>query len=222
MTEEQYLTFQKFSDKDSATELAEVLEASNIDFVVEDTSGINTTFTNSDAHKEFRLKLKKEDFERAHALLLQISSKQLASVDKEYYLFGFTDEELIEIVTKPDEWGQFDYLLAQRLLKERGKEINPELADALRKQRIAELAKPEESPRSMIYAGYVVAVLGGIISVFIGWHLLTHKKTLPNGDRVYGYITSDRKHGKRIFLLGIIFVVLWTAEQVYTRSGGGL
>lgn len=218
MAEEQYLTFQKFNDQGLATELADLLKENNVDFIVDDSTGFDPTFSNSEASKEFRVKLKKENFEKANTLLLQISMKQLENVDKDYYLFDFTDEELIEIVTKPDEWGQFDYLLAQRLLKERGKEIKPELADTLRKQRLQELAKPEESQKSWIYAGYAFALLGGLIGIFIGWHLMTHKKTLPNGDRVYGHSVSDRKHGNRIFLLGIVFFLLWTVGRIITYS----
>ena len=218
MIEEQYLTFQKFSDKGLANELAELLAANNIDFVVEDTSGFDTTFSNSETNKEYRIKLRKENFEKANTLLLQITLKQLDNVDKDHYLFDFTDEELVEIITKPDEWGQFDYLLAQRLLKERGKEIKPELADTLRKQRLQELAKPEESQKTWIYVGYAIAILGGLLSIFIGWHLLTHKKTLPNGDRVYGYSGSDRKHGNRIFLLGIFFFIIWIVGRIIISS----
>lgn len=218
MVNEQYLTFQKLSTQDLADEFAELLSANNIDFVIEDTSGFDTTFTNSEVNKEFRVKLKKEDFEKANTLLLQISAKQLNNVDKDYYLFDFTDDELIEVVTKPDEWGQFDYLLAQQLLKERGKEIKPELADALRKQRLKELAKPEENQKSWIYAGYALALFGGLFSIFMGWHFLTHQKTLPNGDRVYGYTTSDRKHGIRIFILGIIFLLFWVIGRIIISS----
>ncbi len=210
MTDEQYLTFQKFNDEGLATELTEVLEQNNIEFIVDDTQNFDPSFSNSEINKEFRVKLKKEDFEKANTLLLEISVKQLENVDKNYYLFKFTDEELIEIVAKADEWSQYDFILAQRILKERGKEIKPELADALRKQRLQELAKPEEGQQTWIYAGYTFALLGGLISIFIGWHLLSYKKTLPNGDRVYGYSASDRKHGNRIFLIGIIFIVFWS------------
>ena len=105
MPEDQYLTFQKFNDRGLAIELAVLLKENNINFIVDDSSGFDPTFSNSEASKEFRVKLKKENFEKANTLLLQISMKQLDNVEKDYYLFDFTDEELIEILTKPDEWG---------------------------------------------------------------------------------------------------------------------
>jgi hypothetical protein len=34
-------------------------------------------------------------------------------VDKDYYLFAFSDSELIELIRKQDEWGSFDIELAK-------------------------------------------------------------------------------------------------------------
>ncbi len=47
-----------------------------------------------------------------------------------------------------------------------------------------------------------------IIGLFIGWHLMSYKKTLPDGERVYGYNETDRKHAKRIFYIGIVVLVI--------------
>ncbi len=48
-------------------------------------------------------------FTRAHAVLEAFYEKQLQEVDPDYYLFAFTDAELLDILSKPDEWGHFDY-----------------------------------------------------------------------------------------------------------------
>ena len=219
MAENQFLTYQKFTDQSEAMELSDLLTKNNIDFQFEDTSAsFDLTFTNSELSKEYRIKLKKQDFEKADKILMNISEQQLDTVDPDYYLFDFTDQELIEILVKSDEWGKFDYLLAQKILKGRGQEVSKELLDTLRKQRIEELAKPEESQRTWIIAGYVFSILGGLLGLFIGWHLLSHKKTLPNGDRVYGYSIEDRKQGNRILILGIVFLVIWTSIRILTND----
>jgi hypothetical protein len=111
---------------------------------------------------------------------------------------------LFDILSKPDEWNEFDYQLSGLILRERGKEISSDTIDLLRKQRINELSKPDEGHRNWMYAGYIFALLGGLLGVFIGWHLSTFKKTLPNGQRVNGYNAQDRRHGRRIFIIGII------------------
>lgn len=208
MPEQQFITFQKFNSIGLAQELAELLKENNIEFVLDGNEHYNNALS-IDRTGEYRIKLREADFKKADALLLSISQKQLQNIDKDYYLLDFDNEELLEVVTKPDEWGQLDYLLAQKLLKERGMEINPILAEALRKQRVQEISKPEQGNGIWIYAGYFFALVGGALSIFIGWHLIAYKKTLPNGDIIYGFSESDRKHGKRILILGIVFTIVW-------------
>lgn len=215
MTTEEFLTFQKFNEHEAASELGTLLNENGIEYLLEDCSAsFDPSFSNSALGKDFRIKLKKQDFEKADNLLQSISLKQFDSVDKGYYLFDFTDSELMEIITKRDEWGQFDFLFAQKLLKDRGKEIKPEVVELLKKQRIEELAKPEENQKAWIYAGYITAFLSGFLGFFIGWHLSSHKKTLPNGDRVYSYSQSDRKHGNRILIIGVIFFAFWLTVRI--------
>ncbi len=206
-----FLIFKKVNDEGYAKELGMLLKETNIKYLLEETSEFVPIFSTGQLTREFTIKLRKEDFSKAESLLFEISRKQLEDVEKDYHLFSFTDEELMEIVAQPDEWNQFDFLLAQNILRERGKGINTETIDSLKKQRLKELAKPEENQKLWIYIGYIVAILGGLLSIFIGWHLLSYKKTLPDGNRVYGYSASDRKHGNKIFILGIISFIVWIA-----------
>jgi hypothetical protein len=211
MTDKDFVTFQKFVNKDQAIELTDLLKTNNMPFLFEEIpAGFDIIIgNNQNAPAEFRVKLQKQDFDKADKLLLSIISSQLNDVDNDYYLFEFTDEELMDVLIQSDMWSKFDYLLAQKTLKDRGQEVNEILLETIRKQRIQDLAKPEESQRAWIIAGYVFSFLGGLLGLFLGWHLLTHKKTLPNGDRVYGYSVNDRKHGQRILIIGILFIIFW-------------
>lgn len=218
MTTEEFLTYQRFNDRHDAVELAELLDKHNVAYRLEDHSpGFDATFANTGLGKEYRVKLRKDDFALADALQLEIANRLIAGVDKDHYLFGFSDAELTEVVLKRDEWSKFDFLLAQKILKGRGKEINEDAVAALRRQRIEELARPEESQTFWIAAGYVLAVLSGLLGMFVGIHLLTHKRTLPNGDRVVAYSAADRKHGRRIAVIGLVFLAVWTGVRI-TRN----
>jgi hypothetical protein len=207
---EEFLTFQKYTNKESVLELEKILKENKIIYLLEDHStSVDSNILGNASVKEFRIKIKNNDFEKVDKLLQVIILKELDQVDQNHYLFKFSDNELFEIITQKDEWSRYDYLLAQKILQERGKEINPEIIQLIKKQRIAELSKPEESQKGWIFAGYLFASLGGFLGVIIGWHLLTHKKTLPNGDRVYTHAKSDRAHGNRIAIIGfIMFLVL--------------
>ncbi len=216
---ENYLTFKRFSNAEDANQLIELLKAQNISYAIEDASpGFDVTFANNNHDQEVHIKLKPEDFERTEELLLK-REQELTTDDipQGYYLLEFSNEELLEILMKPDEWSSIDYNLSQRILESRGKSIDPEFLETLRKKRIEELSEPEKSQKNWIYAGYIFAFLGGLLGIFIGWHLLTFKKTLPNGERTYGYVESDRRNGRNILIIGLIFstieVIIWLNEN---------
>lgn len=211
-----FLIYKKFTEGDSAEALASILKNAGIAFeITEDRESLDPMLIGDKySNRYYFVKLRREDFERADAVLAKESEKDLETVDKDYYLNQFTDEELFDILSRPDEWNFFDYQLSRKILYERGKEINDETIALLKKQRNRELAKPEEGQRSWIYAGYLFSLLGGLLGIFIGWHLGTFKKTLPNGTRVFGYSTADRRHGMRILVIGIVMFIIWIAVRI--------
>ena len=207
--EERFLTFRRFSNLEDANTLVEVLKNNNVDFEVEDGSPtFDITFSNNKLLNEYYVKIKQTDFESTEKLLVDSTEISVDELPKDYYLFDFTNEELIEILIKPDEWSAVDYKLSQQILKSRGKQIDDEFISTLKKKRNEDLSQPEKSNSAWRNAGYIFAFLGGLLGVFIGWHLATFKKTLPNGERVHVYSESDRKHGKYILIIGSIFLAI--------------
>lgn len=205
----QFLKFQTFNNKKLAAELGQILESNKIDFLLEDNIlSFDPTFANNSSGNEFIIKLRMQDFERADKLLEKINETDTNEIDNDYYLFNFTDEELFELIEKRDEWSHFDFVLAKKILQKRGNDITDEKIEKIRQNRIAELSKPEKSQKKYIIAGYIFALLGGLLGVFIGWHLSTYKKTLPNGTQVFAYSENDRKQGNRILKIGLLFFIV--------------
>lgn len=208
--EENFVTYRKFIFKDDALDLIEILKENNIDYVLDDNSSrLDSSFGNDDNTKQFVLKIEKENFEKVEELEEKSISKSLDNVDKSYYLFESSDEYLIEIVLKKEEWSKFDYLLAQKILKERGKEINQDLIKAINKRRVEDLKTEEASPKWLIFIGYLFSILGGFIGIFIGLYLMNYKKTLPNGETIYGFGKEDRNSGKNVFICSIMGIIFW-------------
>lgn len=213
--EENFATYRKFIFKDDALDLIEILKEHKIDFILSDNSSrLDSTFGNDDNTKQFALKIERANFKKVEELEENLISKSLDNVNRDHYLFEFSDEELIEIVLKSEEWNKFDYLLAQKILKERGKEINLDLIKAINKRRIDDLKTEEASPKWLIYIGYLFSVLGGFIGIFIGLYLMNYKKTLPNGETIYGFGTEDRKSGKNVFICSIMGVIFWFIVRI--------
>ncbi|MFZ0597770.1 MAG: hypothetical protein WAM46_12390 [Flavobacterium sp.] len=209
MTEE-FITYKKFNNKNSAENFGQLLEKENIKYVLENNSlSLDAPLTGNNFGYEFCVKINKSDFKTIDGILEKNAEEDINEISSDYYLLTFSDEELIDVIIKSDEWSTFDVSLAKKMLKERGKEFTKEEIENIQNRRLLELSKPEKSQNGYIIAGYIFAVLGGWLSIFIGWHLLTYKKTLPNGTQVYAYSENDRKQGNRIFIIGIIFLVLW-------------
>ena len=213
--EDNFATYRKFIFKDDSLDLIEILKEHKIDFILSDNSSrLDSTFGNDDNTKQFALKIERANFKKVEELEEDLISKSLDNVNKDYYLFEFSDEELIEIVLKSEEWNKFDYLLAQKILKERGKEVNLDLIKAINKRRIDDLKTEEASPKWLIYIGYLFSVLGGFIGIFIGLYLMNYKKTLPNGETIYGFGTEDRKSGKNVFICSIMGIIFWLIVRI--------
>jgi len=205
-----FAVYKRFYKKDEAAALTDILGENGIRFeIVEDRDNLDSLYGDKQFSLQYFVKIDSSNFEKADSVISKMSEIALDKVDKDHYLFTFTDDELFEIVCKPDEWSSLDNQLAKKILKERGKEINQHTIDLLKKQRVAELAKPEQTQKMWIYGGYLFALLGGFLGIMIGWHLSSHTKTLPNGQQVYGYSKEDREHGRIIWILGIVMFVIW-------------
>lgn len=211
----EFITYEKFATVPELKELVELLEAHNISYELEDDVQIfDVSFANIQHHRDYRIKLRQSDFDKATELRNAIVLSELDEIDPGYYLFDFTDEELIDLIAKQDEWSPFDFQLAQKILKDRGNEISTQKINKLKEERIEELAKPEKHNSFWIVVGYIFAILGGIIGLIIGWYIVSSKKVLPNGERVYTYNESDRKHGKIILIIGIPIFIIGVVSRV--------
>jgi hypothetical protein len=213
---ESFRTFQKFNDPDLAKVIAGKLQELHIEsLIVDENPNFDPSFVTNTVEPTIHLKVKATDFHRAHQVLEEYYQQQLNEVDPDYYLLSFTNEELMEIVAKPDEWGHFDYALAKKLLADRGHAITPIDAATLKQQRLQYLAQPERTHTGWIIGGYICAILGGWFGLLIGYILAYTRKTLPNGENVHIYPPGTRWHGRRIFFLGIAGVMIWLRIFLY-------
>lgn len=168
----------------------------------------------------FGVKLPFADFGAAERALEEDIENE-NEVPADHYLLGFTDQELTDVVFNEEEWGALDRHWARLILAERGKPVSDELLDTIRQKRLEDLRQQASPQNAFIVLGYISVALGGLLGIAIGYHLNTAKKTLPNGDRIYVYQERDRRHGKRMFFLGLVFfVVLLTLRLVNWFSNG--
>jgi hypothetical protein len=137
-----FKTFQTFNDPGLASAIADKLKAQRIVCLVEKVEPLlEPSFFRNTVELNIHLKVRSTDLDRAHQVLEEHYEHQLKDVDPNYYLFSFSDIELLDIVAKPDEWGHFDYVLARELLAERGLPIPDETIRQMKQQRLRQLAQ---------------------------------------------------------------------------------
>jgi hypothetical protein len=216
--EPEFITYQKFDDVALADELAGQLDNHRIEnHIIEESRTFDPGFRfNNTLQTDWAVKIKSVDFEKVNQLLKDDEAEDITKIDKDYYLFSFSDDELMEVITKADEWSPFDFVLARKILADRSKPVSDEAIATINGKRIEDLKVPDAPQTYWIVIGYICAFGGGLLGIFIGWFLTTYKKTLPNGERVYGYNENDRKQGRRIMYIGIVVL---TIGVVYRLSG---
>ncbi|MFN2423977.1 MAG: hypothetical protein ABR572_09390 [Cryomorphaceae bacterium] len=208
-----FLTFQKFSDKEDALMLKESLEKEGIQTVMENTSaGVDITFSGNTHGNEFLLKINHDAFQKANAVLEKQAASIVDQFTDDHYLFEFSDEELFELIERPDEWSKEDFLLAVRILKDRGHELSNSEIREIRENGLRDIRTPEPGKPAWIIVGYATAVAGGLIGLLIGWTHWKSTKIDPTGKRFYIYDEETRKSGRNIFWIAVVFTAFFVVR----------
>ena len=187
--------FRKSINKSIIEEVASILERENIDFqLIDNEKYFDATFVTDPSKIEYQLLIQKEDFENAETLITKYYSENLI-IPEDYYLKEFSDEELIEIIYKKDEWNEFDYEVAKSILKDRGIVISETDIERINSERLEKLKTNYEKPnevKNLIILGYIFSVIGFFASfvmtfcLFISYGvslvILKLKKQLPKTD----------------------------------------
>lgn len=214
--------FRKSSNKFIIEEIASVLDNHSIGYeIVDNEKDFDPSFVSNPGKIEYQLLVSRNDFEMASQVISDFYAHEI-SIPEDYYLLEYSNEDLKDILFKKDEWNEFDYEAARKILKSRGKDLTDEELSSLNEKRLQSLKNDYEKPeqvKNYILFGYIFAIIGCVISLFWGILIFVSyaialvfiklKKQLPNGERVYYFNEKDRNHGKRILKLSLLFTAFW-------------
>lgn len=182
-------------------------DSGDLDFVIQDEAPSN----------KHEILINVADFEKAEAILFEKAKQYLNEIPKDYYLYSFSDTELLDVLIQKDEWNEIDVLLSRKILEERNVSIDINQIEAQQKVRQAELSKPQGGQLGWIILGYLMAFLGGFLGLLIGYFIWHAMNKLPNGTKVYSYDEVTRKHGKIIFILSAIIFPIALILRIFTE-----
>ena len=207
MQKETFIPFRRFDSKQEAQLFVEILEKQGVVYELEEYSKNTNPLVFDSFEKEILIKLRQEDFDKTNEFVLENDDED--ELDTNYYLYSFTDEELIEILVKPHEWGELDRKIAPKILIKRGYYLNNLDIEGKKNDYVKKLAQPQKESPVLIIAGYLFAFMGGLLGLAIGWGLDNMKTTLPNGKQAFTYNEKCRKHGARIFILAVVMIIFY-------------
>lgn len=108
-----------------------------------------------------------------------------------------TTDELVNIYTNPSDYQkEFEQLSAIELEKR-----YYDLSSLLEIKENKKKALMKGVQGSHIFLGYVLAVFGGIIGLFVALNYMNKKETLINGDKIFRYNESTRKDGRKMLIV---------------------
>lgn len=96
-----FAVYKRFYKKDEAAVLTDILGENGIRFeIVEDRDNLDSLYGDKQFSLQYFVKIDSSNFEKADSVISKMSEIALDKVDKDHYLFTFTDDELFEIVSK--------------------------------------------------------------------------------------------------------------------------
>ena len=125
---EDFKDFKSFMDSSDAEELIDILHKNDIKHIIDkNIASIDTNFSGQQlTTPEINLRIKADDFDKVYKLyLLHAKEIPIEELPESYYLFDFSDEELVDIIMHPQDWSLIDFKLAYTLLKKNKVDVVP-------------------------------------------------------------------------------------------------
>lgn len=205
-----YLTFRKYDNRDEAQAVLDLLATHRIPGIIsEEHQMLDRNLIGQQFELPYVVKIAPDQFTAAEDALLQAVDVNAITPEADYYLLSFSDEELLDLVKKKDEWGNYDYALALQLLKERGIDISVQDVRMLQQERVQTLGKQHHDSLVWMIVGYLSAFAGGMLGLFIGLFMANFKKTLPDGSRMHAFSPQSRRHGVLMSIIAVVAFVGW-------------
>lgn len=215
------LTYKRFPTAEQAAEIIALLQEHHIPAQYEEEVVLmDKVYVGQNFDQRHLVKIPADYFSSADTLMKNLITVSPEDVEPDYYLLSFSNEELTEVISKKDEWGDFDYALATKLLERQGISYSPEQLQLLGNGRLETLSRPQDLSAIWLLIGYLSPLLllaampyspvFSFIGICMGVSVLLSKKTLPDGSRVATFSAKTRSHGKLIILCGIVMIpICW-------------
>lgn len=209
-----FAVFQKINNSGDLEALLDLFKENNISYRAKENKRIlDSIIIGQTLEMKYWVEIYGDDFIKAHKILEKVAEDHFKSEDiADHYLNDLNDEELQEIILKPDEWNPDAIMIAKLILEDRGIKLNKTEIEEKIKDRYQKMKEPKKvSIIAMItyssiaiLAGYFSIFLGSFVSMVMGFYYSFFKGTAPDGERYYEFDKQTRWFGWFLILISII------------------
>ena len=216
ITNNSFKFYRDFHNVEEAKSFIKILEDNEILFSADTSEAIiDETIVGTGLLPKAIIKLLPVDFQKVNALIDRHLKDMSFDNFKDHHLNQLDDDELIEILEKPDEWSIENSSISKIILKERGIEMSEEKILNLRQSRLANIRKGKKASRTSLFLYFLAVPLGlftniifTIAGVGMGYYYAYGKSTDIDGNSYYIYDEETQKFGRIILNGGLIFLFI--------------
>ncbi len=197
----EFLTYTKVHTNEEAQELVKLFTAANIECIIEaERDPLDKVYAGDSLDPFIAVKIPHDYFEKANKVMQQQAQSQLDDINPDYYLFNFTNDELLDVLKDPNEWNYLDQALAKKLLAERKVDIPVNTVDLIS----APAFTPYRLGTATLIVEYVASILFAFAGIFIGVFTLVAYKALKDGSKVKMYDHETRTNATIMLCIGVV------------------
>ncbi len=218
------IIFKSLSNIEEIEQIAEQLAQHNIAYEIESPPQLlDKNFIGELAMPDHYLKIKAADFSKANNIVDELYKNIAATIDKEYFLFDFTEEQLLQVVNNKNDWGDLNYHIALELIRRMGITYNHQLTNELEAEAAA--IAPKTVNPIYLFITYALLLMSFILPIpylsigalIIGLFLYGATKTLRTGIKVNYYDDGSRKNGIAIIVIACLSII-WLLYKIFSLA----
>jgi len=203
MQETDLIILQEVHSHEEAADVQEILVANNVGCKLIESDASFDPSTGVSTEKKLSIQVLRTDYEKARDVLMRELEKADQALDAEHYFNDYSNEELLDVIKSEDEWSPEDVVHARKMLQERKVEWNEEEIFSINEAKRNAKDNPETVSTPNLIGGFVLALLGGLLGIGMGWYLMALKKDSRDGNRIFVYDEKTRKAGRLMLFVGV-------------------
>lgn len=193
--ESDFIELSRYRDNQNVAETTDILDSANIPYRLGATaSHFDITTIGTGSTPEVIISVRREDYIAARSAMEDEYLK--IKLPEDHYLLTSADDELADILGKPEEWSAFDVAHARKIARDRG--IDDALIKRKKSERMEQLQRGKPVSKKLLIFGWISSVLGGLIGLGIAWSICFMKEKEPEGE-FYTYDERSRELGRPMF-----------------------